>query len=197
MTDLQSFTLTLRLSKRQSTPTTVLLRTTLLTRTITQTTTLTHLGSNLSLLYYIHKYLPTYLHTYLPTYLPTYIPTYLPTYLPTHLPTYLRTRLPTHLPTLTPTYLHTCLPTDLHTCIPILYTHLPFSFLNLLFLHLFSSLQRLIFKEVLFFSSWRGRRAVITEIQSKQSCLLYAGKQICFLCISALIVRRLPGRKLD
>ena len=40
-----------RLSKRQSTPTTVLLRTTLQTRTITQTTTLTHLGSNLSLLY--------------------------------------------------------------------------------------------------------------------------------------------------
>ena len=43
--------LLLRLSKRQSTPTTVLLRTTLKTRTITQTTTLTHLGSNLSLLY--------------------------------------------------------------------------------------------------------------------------------------------------
>ena len=43
--------LPLRLSKRQSTPTTVLLRTTLQTQTITQTTTLTHLGSNLSLLY--------------------------------------------------------------------------------------------------------------------------------------------------
>ena len=42
-----------RLSKRQSTPTTVLLRTTLQTRTITQTKTLTHLGSNLSLLYCI------------------------------------------------------------------------------------------------------------------------------------------------
>ena len=38
----------LRLSKRQSTPTTVLLRTTLQTRTITQTTTLT--------LVYKHKY---------------------------------------------------------------------------------------------------------------------------------------------
>ena len=45
--------LPLRLSKRQSTPTTVLLRTTLQTRTITQTTTLTHLGSNLLLLYVI------------------------------------------------------------------------------------------------------------------------------------------------
>ena len=37
-----------------STPTTVLLRTTLQTRTITQTTTLTHLGSNLSLLYVVN-----------------------------------------------------------------------------------------------------------------------------------------------
>ena len=40
--------------QRLSTPTTVLLRTTLQTRTITQTTTLTHLGSNFSLLYVPH-----------------------------------------------------------------------------------------------------------------------------------------------
>ena len=53
--------LPLRLSKRQSTPTTVLLRTTLQTRTITQATILTHLGSNLSLLFmYVSFYRKTF-----------------------------------------------------------------------------------------------------------------------------------------
>ena len=54
MTDLQSFTLMMASAQVVETSVNtnkVLLRTTLQTRTITQTTTLTHLGSNLSLLY--------------------------------------------------------------------------------------------------------------------------------------------------